>query len=228
MGISEIIAIISVVMSFASTLIAALAISHSTHIQNQTLAHDNYGAMKAWFEKTAYIMKSLYLRHPTTADKEGISKSLVDLSASIDMGRLFFKNQLDGDYKINKPEVFRGRRVLVLDVVVLYFDIFLNGLQEENQDILWGLQRAFISEMIQILEKNKTASHIIEYDYIDEDDIIDIKNINNEQFRKVLLSEDIIKAVKERKLSLQDLKQSKTRKKIKRAASASTATKPKA
>ena len=144
------------------------------------------------------------------------------------MGRLFFKNQLDGDYKINKPEVFRGRRVLVLDVVVMYFDIFLNGLQEENQDILWGLQRAFISEMIQILEKNKTASHIIEYDYIDEDDIIDIKNINNEQFRKVLLSEDIIKAVKERKLSLQDLKQSKTRKKIKRAASASTATKPKA
>ena len=228
MELSEIIAIISVVMSFASTLIAALAIKHSTHIQNQTLAHDNYGSMKHWFEKTAYIMKSLYLRHPTNADKEGISKSLVDLSASIDMGRLFFKNKLDGDYKINKPEVFRGRRVLVLDVVVLYFDIFLNGLQEENQDVLWGLQRAFISEMIQILEKNKTASHIIEYDYIDEDDIIDIKNINNEQFRKVLLSEDIIKAVKERKLSLQDLKQSKTRKKIKRAASASTATKPKA
>ena len=68
-------------------------------------------------------------KFPDNSNQEELKDGLIKLSTNIDLGRLFFKNKLDGEYKINKPEVFRGRRVLILDVIVLYYDIFKQGIQ---------------------------------------------------------------------------------------------------
>ena len=207
--------IASVIIAIISTIIAGIAISQNSKLQRQNLAHQNYEDMKEWFKETVFIMKELYIKFPQKTESKEFKDTLVKMSANIDLGRIFFKNQIDGEYKINKPEIFRGRRTIVLDLLVLYYDIFKHGLQEENKDMVWSLQRAFISEMILFLDKNKSANDIVEYDYIDPEDIIDIKNINNEKFRQFLISDDIVKAIKEEGLKFSDLKQKTSKKKIK-------------
>lgn len=211
MSISDIISIISVIIAVVSTVIAAVAIKSANTINNKEIILQNYEDMKDWFEQMVFMMKDLYLRYPDNKKKDELKESLVRFSTYIDLGRIFFKNQQMGEYKINKPEIFRGRRVILLDVIVLYYNIYKQGIQADNQEILWGLQRAFISEMITLLNQNKFSNKYIEYTFIDEKNIIDIENINNEEFRKVLLSADIIKAVKEQTINIENASKQKAK-----------------
>ena len=204
MTTADIISIVSVFIAIVSTIVAVVAITSGHKINNKEILLQYYEDLKDWFEEVVHIMKELYVKYPAKTNKEELKNSLVRLGTYIDLGRIFFKNQISGDYKINRPEVFRGRRVILLDVVVLYYKIFDRQLQEENRDILWGLQRAFISEMIMLLDKNKFSDRFIEYDFVDENDIIEIENIKNEQFREILLKEDIIKAVKEKTIKIEN------------------------
>ena len=91
-------------------------------------------------------------------------------------------------------------------MIVLYYDIFEKGLQEENAELVWSLQRAFISEMIIFLKKNWNSQDYVPYDYIDPEDIIDIKNIDSEKFRDMCTSNDIVQAIKDARLKCEDLK----------------------
>ena len=50
---------------------------------------------------------------------------------------------------------------------------------------------------------NKFSKKYVEYTFIDEKNIIGIENINNQEFRDVLLSADIIKAVKEQTINIE-------------------------
>ena len=173
MNLSDFISIISVIIAVVSTVIAAVAIKSANTINNKEIILQNYEDMKDWFEEMVFMMKDLYLRYPDNKKKDELKESLVRFSTYIDLGRIFFKNQQMGEYKINKPEVFRGRRVILLDVIVLYYNIYKLGLQAENQEMLWGLQRAFISEMITLLNQNKFSKKYVEYTFIDEKNIID-------------------------------------------------------
>lgn len=219
MSLSDFISIISVIIAVVSTVIAAVAIKSANTINNKEIILQNYEDMRDWFEEMVFMMKDLYLRYPDNKKKDELKESLVRFSTYIDLGRIFFKNQQMGEYKINKPEVFRGRRVILLDVIVLYYNIYKLGLQAENQEMLWGLQRAFISEMITLLNQNKFSKKYVEYTFIDEKNIIDIDNINNQEFRDVLLSADIIKAVKEQTINIesQHSKKKKSTKNSKKA-----------
>lgn len=209
MTTADIISIISVIIAIASTIVAVAAIKSGNTINNKEIVLQNYEDMRNWFENVVLLMKELYIKFPDNSNPKEMQDHLVQLSTYIDLGRLFFKNKVCGDYKINKPEVFRGRRVIILDVVVLYYNIYKQGIQKENADILWGLQRAFISEMIMFLDKNKFSNKYEEYTFIDENDIIEIENINDKQFREILLSSDLIKAVKERTLVIEQPKKRK-------------------
>lgn len=204
MTTADIVSIVSAFIAIVSTVVAVIAITSGHKINNKEILLQYYEDLKDWFEEVVCIMKELYVKYPTKTNKEELKNSLVKLGTYIDLGRIFFKNQISGDYKINRPEVFRGRRVILLDVVVLYYNIFDRDMQEENRDILWGLQRAFISEMIMLLDKNKFSDKFVEYDFVDENDIIEIENIKNEHFREILLKEDIIKAVKEKTIKIEN------------------------
>ena len=209
-----IISIVSAIMAVVSTVIAGLAISQNSKLQKQSLTHENSEDMNSWVGETLLIMKELYIKFPDGKKKDEMLDILIKLSTNIDLGRLFFQNQISGDYKINKPEVFRGRRVLILDLLVLYYDIYKQNLQEKNKDVLWGVQRAFINEMIIFLKQNRNSTEDVVYSYIDHDNIIQIKNLDNENFRKFLTSDDIVKAIKEEGLKYIDLK--KNTKKLKK------------
>lgn len=189
-----------------STIIAGIAIGQNSRILRKKLNLQYYEDMKGWFTDIVYQMKSLYIKFPDNTNKKELKDMLVEFSASIDLGRLYFNNQVSGDYKINKPEIFRGRRPIILDLIVLYYDIFEKGLQEENAELVWSLQRAFISEMIIFLKKNWNSQDFVPYDYVDPEDIIDIKNIDSEKFRDMCTSNDIVQAIKDARLKCEDLK----------------------
>ncbi len=212
MSIEIIISIISVIIAVFSTIIAGIAIGQNSRIQRKKLNLQYYEDMKGWFTDIVYQMKALQIKYPDNSNPKELKDMLVEFSASIDLGRLYFNNQVSGDYKINKPEIFRGRRPIILDLIVLYYDIFQKGLQENNVDLVWSLQRAFISEMIMFLKKNWNANDFVPYDYVDPEDIIDIKNIDNEKFRNMFNSKDIVQAIKDSKIKCTDIK-GKTHKK---------------
>ena len=208
-----IISIASVVIAIVSAVIAGMAISQNNKLQKKALTHQNYEDMKDWFHSTLYLMKQLQLKHLNSDKKTELSEVLVSLTTEIDLGRIFFKNQKYGDCNINKPEVFRGKRPIILDILVLYYDIFDNNLQAKNQDLLRALQRAYINEMVKFLDKNKFSNDYIEYTDVDPEDIIDIKYIDNEKFRQLLICDDIVRAIKEEGLKHEDFKKKPIRNK---------------
>jgi len=206
MSLGDFVSIVSALIALVSVVIAMLTIRNSTLMKDKDIILQNYEDMKTWFEQVVQILKELQIKFPTNSNPAEIKEILVRLSAYIDIGRLYFKNKESGNYKINRPKVFRGRRVVLLDILVLYYAIYEQGIQEENKDILWGLQRAFINEMIIHLENNRFADKYVEYELIDENDIIEIKNIKNKQFKEVLLSQDIVQAIKDNKIVIKNKK----------------------
>ncbi len=205
MSVEIVVSILSVMIAVVSTIIAGIAIGQNGRILKKKLNLQHYEDMKGWFTDIVYQMKALYIKYPDNTNKKELKDMLVEFSASIDLGRLYFSNQVSGEYKINKPEIFRGRRPIILDLIVLYYDIFEKGLQEENAELVWSLQRAFISEMIIFLKKNWNSQDFVSYDYIDPEDIIDIKNINSEKFREMFMTNDIVQAIKDARLKVEDL-----------------------
>lgn len=196
--ISEIVAIISVFISIASTVVAIFAITYSKKLKEFDLNQQNYEDIKQWYEEVLIILKELYLQFAILKqdDKQKLNSVLTKLSAKIDMGRLFFPNKLDGNFGLNKPRAYRGRRPLIIDFLVFYYNIFFFDKHFDNLDILRSVQRAFVSEMTIFLAKNQNNAKFVKYDIYDTKNIVDIDNLDNEKFRKVLISDDIVELVK--------------------------------
>lgn len=196
--LAEIIAVITVVLSIVSTGVAAFSISYSKTLKNIDINQQNYEDVKEWYEKTLEILKDLYIEHTEhyeTSKQSELNKCLVQLSKQIDMSKIYFENKLDGNYQINKPEVFRGRRPLIADFLILYYDIFQQNKQCENLAVLRSLQRAFSSELTKFLNANKNSSKIVPYEVYDYNNIVNINNLDNQALREVLISEDIISQI---------------------------------
>lgn len=196
--LAEIIAVITVVLSIVSTGVAAFSISYSKTLKNIDINQQNYEDVKEWYEKTLEILKDLYIEHTEhyeTSKQSELNKCLVQLSKQIDMSKIYFENKLDGNYQINKPEVFRGRRPLIADFLILYYDIFQQNKQCENFAVLRSLQRAFSSELTKFLNANKNSSKFVPYEVYDYNNIVNINNLDNQALREVLISEDIISQI---------------------------------
>ena len=165
MPVAEIISIISVVISALTAGIAGVAIKASQTQKNMDMNNQQYEDIKEWYEESLEAMKELYLCYLNEKEPSKDMKNVLrNLSTKIDFGRIFFNNKIDGDYGINKPEIFKGRRPLILDFMILYYDIFDKGLQGENADILRGIQRAFTSEMTLFLKENQKSSKFVPYE----------------------------------------------------------------
>ena len=191
--------IIAIALSVASTTIAGFSIYYSNLMHKQDLTHQNYEDIKNWYEKTLHIMKELYVEHAENFSKDNkkdLLKDLVNLSQQIDACRLYFPNIDTGDFP-NKPKVFRGKRPIIMDLLVLYYDIFnLNKQKEEgNLEILNSIQRSFTSELVTYLKENKTSKSCASYTKYDKNGIINISNLDKEEFRNMLNKDDIIQEI---------------------------------
>jgi len=193
-----VVAIISVFISLASTVVAVFAITYSKKLKDFDLNQQNYEDIKQWYEEVLIILKELYLQFAELRieDKQKLNNVLTKLSSKIDMARLYFPNKLDGDYGLNKPKAYRGRRPLLIDILVFYYNIFFENKYINNLEILRSLQRAFVSEMTLYLSKNQNSPILIKYEIYDTKNIVDISNLENEEFRKILISDDIVELVK--------------------------------
>lgn len=193
-----IIAIVSVFISLASTVVAVFAITYSKKLKNFDLNQQYYEDIKEWYEEVLIILKELYLQFAELKieDKQKLNNVLTKLSSKIDMARLYFPNKIDGDYGLNKPKAYRGRRPLLIDILVFYYNIFFENKYIENLDVLRSLQRAFVSEMTLFLAKNQNSPVLIKYDVYDSKNIVDITNLENEEFKNILISDDIVELVK--------------------------------
>ena len=195
----DLIDFLAISFSFASTVIAGFAIYKSTVMHKQNLTRQNYEDIKNWYEKTLHVMKELYVEHAenyANDNKHDLFKALVTLSQQIDSGRLYFPNIKTAEAK-NKPLVFRGRRPLIIDMLVLYYDIFTHNKQKDpkNIEVLRSIQRAFTSEVITYLKANKTSRKIRPYTKYDKNGIINIINLEWNTFRRTLNTEDIVSAI---------------------------------
>lgn len=196
MSMEAIISIISVCISLASTIAAGAAIVYSKKFKDVDLNQNNYHDIKQWYEETLKILKNLYLNHPDKMNKKELNSLLSDLSTQIDIGLLYFPNQKDGQYGLEKPEIFSGRRTLLLDVLIMYYDIFAQNKQKGNQDIIFKLQSIFSNEVTNVLKNNRTSSTFVPYTTVDKNEIFRIQNLENENFKKLLLTENVLDCVK--------------------------------
>lgn len=196
--IEIVVAIISVFISLASTVVAVFAILYSKKLKNFDLNQQNYEDIKQWYEEVLIILKELYLQFAEAKieDKTKLNHVLTKLSSKIDMARLYFPNKLDGNFGLNKPKAYRGRRPLLIDILVFYYNIFFENKYLQNLDVLRSLQRAFVSEMTLFLAQNQNSETFIKYNVYDCKNIIDISNLENKEFKEILISDDIVKLVK--------------------------------
>lgn len=197
--IEIVIAIISVLISLASTIVAVLAITYNRKLKDFDLNQQNYEDIKQWYEEVLIVLKELYLQFAEAKieDRVKLNNVLTKLSSKIDMARLYFPNKADGDYGINKPKAYRGRRPLLIDILVFYYNVFFENIYIDNLDVLRSLQRAFVSEMTLFLAQNQNSATFKMYNVYDTKNIIDINNLQNEEFKNILISDDIVKLVKD-------------------------------
>lgn len=196
MGLESIFAIISLVTTVISTGIAGYAISYSRKLRNIDMSQEQYNDLKDWYKDTLSVMKDLYTKHLTNTHNAEKLDDLSQLSTQISLGRLFFENQDKDKVHLEKPSIYRGKRVLILDLLILYYDIFDRNIQSCNDDVLRSTQRAFESEMTELLKSNRYSPTFIPYTTIDPNNIVNIDNISNPNFRDILTNKDIVKAIK--------------------------------
>ncbi|MEL7465829.1 MAG: hypothetical protein AAFN79_17295 [Pseudomonadota bacterium] len=101
------------------------------------------------------------------------------LSAKIDMGRLFFPNSLSGLERLTetgKPPAYRGQRQSVLDHLIAAYDAFselaVTGSETERRLIKWEVtaeKRGFISEVHEFIDPRRYV------EFRDDGEIAEIK-----------------------------------------------------
>jgi hypothetical protein len=95
------------------------------------------------------------------------STARAQLSALIDRGRLFFPNRPDGDYGMDKPAGFRGRRHRALDVLVKGYDLLDKAGASPGPDrtvanALNDIRRDFMAEIFNAVDPVRRGEKIKE------------------------------------------------------------------
>lgn len=107
----------------------------------------------------------IYLKYfyETDSESDFIDEKIYETSILVERGRLFFKNQIVGDYGRSKPVAYRGYRPEILDKILISHNIALNWSnfsKEQRGFILPYLEdcvREFVSLAQQEVGRNKTA-----------------------------------------------------------------------
>ena len=115
---------LSALGSVLSAIVAIVAFAYSyfqSNFKKYEVKRDYRNAIFTWFAATTRLLlelRFLLMNNPEEFDKRK-PVLMADLSAHIEMGRLYFPNIDKGDgYGADKPRAFRGYRNLTLDFVV--------------------------------------------------------------------------------------------------------------
>lgn len=192
-------AVAGIVAAFGS-----LGVAWITKVQTDKNQRENYVSlfaekMENWFEKTLSIVKTMSSFKINTKDKNNAKELdglLQSLSIQIDLGRMYFTNLPDNRINQNKPELFKGQRVVPLSLLVMYHHLFEQGKQVKNEDVIRNIERAWISETALHI-KNINKSHtLVDYTLTDKANILLPENLENPELKQIFKNQDLIKYVK--------------------------------
>ncbi|MGE3065813.1 MAG: hypothetical protein AB7K67_09505 [Hyphomicrobiaceae bacterium] len=151
------IAVLALVFSFRAT-------KRQAHLERETLRQQRDSDVINWSNDcldalchAEMMMRPEYVRATVSSEYEkGKLACLAQISCCIDRGRLFFPNNQDGRFGLNKEAAFQGHRHPVLDALVGVYDLLSKTAHETSvneverqkiRDFSVGLKRDFISRV---------------------------------------------------------------------------------
>ncbi len=143
-------------IAIASTIIAigALVYSWASNTKKYEVTDQYRKNVLIWYEEVIKILITLRMSIEASklTDKDKIDL-LSNLSAQIEIGRFFFPNINKGNsYGQNKPLPYRGYRHIVLEFVVMEFNLFKK--EDAKKYLLHAveLQRQFTAHIFELLD----------------------------------------------------------------------------
>ncbi len=194
---------IALAMSAGSTLLAGAALINSNKIKQGEYAHQHYADVKRWYEKVLAALKSLQIEHENTGNVVKKKATMAELSALIDWGRLYFPNSHKGNRNADNPQMFRGDRVVILDLLILYYNIHNIGYNEdkdsfaEYDSLICNIHKSWMDEMTKYLS-NSYKKVIVPYTLVDKENVLQFANIKNKKHKEIFESKDIVSAIEKR------------------------------
>ncbi|MGD9901086.1 MAG: hypothetical protein AB7S44_00935 [Spirochaetales bacterium] len=200
MSTELLIALIASIGTGVSALFAGLAISASRQDSKNHYKHAHCDKLQKWYEKTLQSLKDLhYLGNGNTEDIKNKKNLLLSrLSTNIDIGRQYFGNTFIDDKGANKPELFKGYRAVIIDLLILYHQAyeFEANKKEINYAALRNIERAFVSETTLYIKRLEKSRNIVPYDLIDKNGVLQFENFKKPESDYIFDREDIITYVR--------------------------------
>ena len=109
----------------------------------------------SWYNRVLFAISELF------SDAESKNRALGELSALIDVGRLYFPNVIRGDgYGDNLPIAHQGYRHVALSVLVRIYNIARFSDMEESRQEIENLRRQFNSIIFYIISPRERIKNL--------------------------------------------------------------------
>ena len=157
------ISICSLIVSVTAMVVTLWSNKKNAKTKKYELANSQHDKILAWFGETVETL--ILLRHKLQFGEEYKKSDLAHLSALIEQGRYLFPN-LDrkNDKSQKKPQVYKGKRKSILDILVFSYRILLRGVNgKEDIEELESEQKLFTSLMLEVLDPERYVRELDEY-----------------------------------------------------------------
>ncbi len=181
--------------TIASAIIAIIAIKQNNINESNHYAYNFCDKLETWYRETLYILKELFYLSDVKENLSSKNALLSKLSTNIDIGRGYFRN-ISSTMGSNKPEIYKGKRVVPLSLLVMFHHVFEQNLNIGHYAVLRNIERAFVSEVTLYKEKIQKELKVAPYKLTDKLFILEAENINNPSLYPIYENEDIIKYIK--------------------------------
>lgn len=134
--------------------VAAFIYSYLTSTKKYELISQYRTEILDWYTGTMDVLMRLKLEAMSNFPDPSLKKELLSrLSSKIELGRFYFPNIDKGDnFGKEKPLAYQGYRNLLLDFLVLSFQIFEHEEAKDHLEHAEILQRHFTSHLFDILD----------------------------------------------------------------------------
>ena len=165
--LKEYISIGSMIVSVTALLMTLRNNNKNARTKKYELASAQHNKILSWFGETVEALISL--RHKLEFGEEYKKSDLAHLSLLIEIGRYLFPNlKRKNDFAQNKPQIYKGKRKSILDILVFSYRILLRG-ENKKEDIeeLVSMQKLFTSLMLEVLDPQRYVKELGEYTGMD-------------------------------------------------------------
>ncbi len=182
MNSDQIIATIAILAALTSSILG-IVFSRKKY----DISYQHFQQILSWYEKTIGILNSLEMNNYDKLNREIL---LSELSTQIDLARFYFPNIVNDDFGLCKPAAYQGYRVIILDMLIFYYDAYDKYREKDDSETLRNVKRYFTSEIFIYLNPREIRTKIKKYSIIDKQETFTILNkiphIDDNMYNKIL------------------------------------------